>query len=350
MSLPAPQGPYRVGAVEGRLVDTSRAAHIGSDRVGRELYLKIWYPGVPSGLEPELLWEEIRADANVPRAFRHVLKAIRTRTSSRRDAPFDASARHPFVVLYNHGLISFASENTSLMEHLASCGHIVVALRHVEQMAELQTLNRRDSAAKRKADAEAARRLRIAAPEERARLAVEYYRQSVNTNLIVGERARDTLLALDRLANVLQRVPGSDAADFDCDAVHVVGFSVGGAVATETAARDSRVKSVTNLDGGFYGSQASAPIRRPYLMMYSTANDGINDLLLPAHAVRRTPANTTHLNYHDIAALLPVLRYAGLTGKANPREVIALRNRTVEAFIRGADETAASVTASSTAL
>ena len=302
------------------------------------MYAKIWHPGVPSGRAPELLWDELRADTNVPRAFRYVLKAIRTRASSFAGASLDASARLTSVVVYNHGLISFASENTSLMEHLASRGHVVLALRHVEQMAELQALNRRASEAKRKADAEAARRLRISPPEERARLAVEYYRQAANTNLIVGERARDTSFVLDRLADALRSVPGWDGAGRDFDAVHVVGFSLGGAVATETAALDGRVKSVTNLDGGLYGTQPGVPIRQPYLMMYSAMNDGINDLLLPEHTVRRTPANTMHLNYHDVSALFPFLRYTGAIGKANPSEVVALRNSTVEAFIRAADE------------
>lgn len=338
MGLLAPHGPHRVGTVEWRFVDTERPAYIGSAEVGRELYAKIWYPGVPEGQDAERLWAELRADANVPRAIRYVLKAVRTRTSSHPNAPLDASARLSSVVVYNHGLISFASENTSLMEHLASRGYVAVALRHVEQMAELQALSRNDSAAKRKADAEAARRLQSSAREERARLAVEYYRQSVNTNRIVSERARDTALVLDRLADALRRIPGGDEADLDLGAIHLVGFSVGGAVASETAARDPRVASATNLDGGFYGTQPGLPIRQPYLMMYSAANDGINDFLLPRHAVRHTPPSTAHLNYHDISALLPLLRYTGITGKADPRELIAFRNRTVEAFIRSADE------------
>src|SRR5690606_25017352 len=139
--------------------------------------------------------------------------------------------------------------------------------------------------------------------------------------------------------------PGGDEADFDFDAVHLVGFSVGGAVATEAAGRDRRVASVTNLDGGFYGTQPSVPIRQPYLMMCSAANEGMNDLLLPEHAARRTLSGTTHLNFHDVSALLPVLRYAGITGKANPRDLIASRNRAVEEFIRAADEARASPTA-----
>ena len=36
-------------------------------------------------------------------------------------------------------------------------------------------------------------------------------------------------------------------------------------------------------------------------MLYSSANDGMNDELLPGHAQRLDPADTTHLNYHDIA-------------------------------------------------
>jgi hypothetical protein len=70
-------------------------------------------------------------------------------------------------------------------------------------------------------------------------------------------------------------------------------------------------------------------------MMYSSANDGGNDTLLPDHAVRHAPAGTLHLNYHDVSALLPLLRYARATGTVNAREFLGLRNRIVEAFIAG---------------
>jgi hypothetical protein len=75
--------------------------------------------------------------------------------------------------------------------------------------------------------------------------------------------------------------------------------------------------------------------RQPYLMMYSSTNDGVNDALLPTHAVRHAPAGTAHLNYHDISALFPLLRLVGATGKVNAAEFLVSRNRIVDAFIAG---------------
>jgi hypothetical protein len=68
-------------------------------------------------------------------------------------------------------------------------------------------------------------------------------------------------------------------------------------------------------------------------MLYSSVNDGMNDELLPLHAQRLAPADTAHLNYHDIAGLLPVLRLARVTGRTNPRLFLEQRNRIVRDFV-----------------
>jgi dienelactone hydrolase len=303
--------------------------------MGRELIVKVWYPSIGASTDAELVWEELRGDARTPWAIRLLLKLSRARTSTHVGAAFDTRASIGSIVVYNHGLISFASENASLLEHLSSRGHVALALRHVEQLAELRWLTRGRTRAERKADAESARRLQAAPRPEKARLAVEYFARSTNTNRIVIERARDTAFVLDRFAEILRHVPGVGGMSPEPREAHLVGFSVGGAVSNEVAARDSRAKSVVNLDGGMYGTQPSPPIRQPYLMMYSSANDGGNDALLPDHAVRHAPAGTLHLNYHDVSALLPLLRYAGATGTVNAREFLGLRNRIVEAFIAG---------------
>ena len=70
-------------------------------------------------------------------------------------------------------------------------------------------------------------------------------------------------------------------------------------------------------------------------MMYSSANEGGNDALLPEHAVRYAPPDTAHLNYHDVSALFPWLRYVRAIGKVNAPEFLSSRNRIVEAFIAG---------------
>src|SRR5690606_38570684 len=149
-----------VGSVAARLVDGTRPAYAGARSAGRALFVKVWYPAVRADMRPELLWDELRRDPGTPRPIRLVLALSRTRTSTHPAAELDARAVLRSLVVYNHGMISFASENTSLMEHLASRGHVVVSIRHVEQLAELNELNRDRTADQRRRDAEWQRRLR----------------------------------------------------------------------------------------------------------------------------------------------------------------------------------------------
>jgi hypothetical protein len=149
------------------------------------------------------------------------------------------------------------------------------------------------SAEKKKADARLMQRLKSASPSGRAKLAFEYYQGSVNTNRIVIERSIDTSFVLDHVEDVLARIPGWEARSIERSSARLVGVS------------------------------------------YSSANDGANDDLLPSTATRLSPADTTHLNYHDIAALLPVLRYVHVTGRTNATSFLAYRNRLVREFHSG---------------
>ena len=333
MALPKPGGSHAVGSITHELVDASRAAHLASEALGRRLLLKIWYPAAAATTRPELLWAEVRRDARTPLPIRLLLGCVRVRTAAMARAAMSPLLRASPLVLYNHGLISFAAENTSLMEDLASHGHTVLAIEHANQLAERQALTRGGDAGKRRARKELERQLAGASAQERARLAPEYYDGAASTNRIVIERSADTSFVMDNASTVMAAIPGLRPDSVDTSTAHLVGFSLGGAVATVTAERDPRARSVANLDGGMYGSRTARDIRVPYLMMYSAPNDGSNDRLLPDHAQRVAPAGTTHLNYHDVAALLPGLRYLRATGSTNATAFVAQRNLTVRDFL-----------------
>jgi dienelactone hydrolase len=334
MSFLVASGPFGVGSVTRELIDRDRPSHLLSDTVGRRLLLKLWYPAERgTGTEDERIWQELRNDARTPVPVRVLLKCLRARTSTRSNGRFVVRAPTSSVVVYNHGLVSFAAENTSLMQELASHGFAVVAIQHAEQLAEFRALSRAESAEKKTVDAELAQRLKAATKTERPKLAVEYYNASTNTNRVVVERAADTSFVLNRIEDVVAKIPGVRTNAIDTSSARLIGFSVGGAVATETAKRDARARSVVNLDGGMQGTLDAKGLRQPYLMLYSSVNDGMNDELLPLHAQRLAPADTAHLNYHDIAGLLPVLRLARVTGRTNPRLFLEQRNRIVRDFV-----------------
>jgi len=174
-------------------------------------------------------------------------------------------------------------------------------------------------------------------PAGRARLAGRLYAASANTRRIVLERARDVVLVLDKLASILAAIPGHPRVAA-ASAVQLAGYSVGGAVAAEVAARDRRAVGVVNLDGGLYGPSDAGMIPVPFLMIYSAGNEGINDDLLPTQAARRTHPGTNHLSYHDVSGLLPQLRWLRAVGPAEPVAVLRWRNQSVVEFIHNASD------------
>jgi pimeloyl-ACP methyl ester carboxylesterase len=137
---------------------------------------------------------------------------------------------------------------------------------------------------------------------------------------------------VEQLASVLATIPGSAAGSASTLPIHFVGYSIGGAIATRVGTDDDRVASVSNIDGGLYGTPEAPALRVPYLMIYSAGNEGINDALLPPHATRLTAPRTTHLNFHDVAGILPLLRWVRAIGPTDPAAVLGWRNRAVADF------------------
>lgn len=81
-----------------------------------------------------------------------------------------------------------------------------------------------------------------------------------------------------------------------------------------------------NIDGGLYGPHLEAPITVPYLMLYSELNTGGNDLAQEAAEAgfrEMTVPGAKHLDFHDAALVLPILRWAGQLGKVSGAEVTA---------------------------
>lgn len=146
-TLPQPPGPYHVGTGSRELVDLYRTSQIVSDGLGRKIFVKFWYPTNKSFTDDskrEALWEQLRTETNIPGIVRLLLRrAMKTMTNSYLDAPISAEVSPFRILIYNHGMISFAAENTILMEYLASRGYIVLALQHKEQLQEFQTLQKR---------------------------------------------------------------------------------------------------------------------------------------------------------------------------------------------------------------
>ncbi|HEY8519706.1 MAG TPA: hypothetical protein VIN61_06475 [Gammaproteobacteria bacterium] len=340
-TLPNPGGPYLVGSAACEMVDPGRPAHALSQDRGRRLFVKLWYPAdrvAADASRRERLWEQVRSDPGTPGLVKLVLRrAMGVTTNTHEAAPYAAQAGPPRVVIYSHGLISFASENTTLMEHLASRGYVVISLQHEDQLAELRALQRAQPKSERSEHASLQRKILSAPKEERAALWKEYFRVASNTNQIVAARSGDVEYAVAGLESLLAAIPGIGAVSAP-GGVAAIGLSVGGAVATQYAKRNRhRATGVVNIDGGIYGTQPDEPVAVPYLMLYSEENGGSNDLSLAtaggATITTATIPGTKHLNFHDIAAVYPWLKWLGPIGSADPVAVVKERNEAIADFL-----------------
>lgn len=330
----APDGPFRVGMVLRELEDGARPRHLAVDAPGRRLLVQLWYPAVPpADARPVAVWQALREPGRAPWLVRGLLGLLRYRGTAVAGARLAGAALRG-VVLYNHGLVSFAGENGSLVEELASHGFVVIAVEHREQRAEWLALERSQPPAQRRAARELQMQIIRADAAARGALARRYYEACANTNAVARERAVDAAWVLERLASLLAAIPGRDPAAGLASPVLAVGFSLGGAVASTFASCDTRVAGVVNLDGGLHGLLDARAIRVPMLMAYSAGNAGLNDSLLPTQAQRVVAPETTHLNFHDAAGLVPALRWLRATGRADALGTLRWRNRLVAAFCR----------------
>jgi dienelactone hydrolase len=261
---------------------------------------------------------------------------MKTETNSYRRAPYAANFRAPRVLIYNHGLISFASENTMLMEHLASQGYTVVSLQHKEQLAELQALKRKLPKQEKREQDLLQKQIQAATCNERAELSRRYFEIASSANHIVSARTGD----VEHVVKSLKTLLGSLSAFGDArdpEILGALGLSLGGAVATEYSKQNNDISCAVNIDGGIYGEMLDVPITCPYLMLYSQQNCDSNGLSLTTNGnawIRNeTIPDTKHLNFHDVASIYPILSLLKIVGKANPADVLQRRNQLISDFV-----------------
>ena len=134
IKLPKPSGEFLVGTTNFTLVDESRAETKTDDpKDKRELFVEAWYPGKIQAGEKlpkaKTLWSEMYSgQRDRVSFFMNYLRGITTNafpdvSPDKTNGPFP-------VILFNHGLQMFSSQNTLLMEHLASHGFVVVSIAH----------------------------------------------------------------------------------------------------------------------------------------------------------------------------------------------------------------------------
>ena len=303
--LPEPQGPYRVGVRNFELTDHSRLGVLFSAAdEPRRLAVRVWYPAeTTDGLtrRPYATDEELRTtfpwlaaeELSFPSFFFSHLNHVTT--SSYENAQVLDDGQPLPVVFFSHGLLSYASQSTALMEHLASHGYVVFSVTHTYDAAPVVFPNGDVIAlpeappASDEPSEEATRLFLDSGPkfmegksyDERydGALGQVKLKWVVNDRILLESPAvwlADRLFVVEALSNGEAPETVADVltrADFT--RVGHMGMSYGGSTAAATCYADSRCAAAINLDGSdFHHSGINVDIPVPFMMLYSDSMNG----------------------------------------------------------------------------
>ena len=276
----APSGSHPVGIRDGELLDTQHPTMRPEDDKGRRLMVRVWYPAANADGEhrPYLVGDEDRivawsVEANgVPASWLDSLAAVTTYGVE--DAPVLAGP-HPTLV-FSHGASSWVSQNTPLMEHLASHGYVVWAVAHPGEASGVRfpggDLVRYDdhfhhTFVELGSDP---RFLTKITGEIDERFAVT---PGFLDDQTMGPWARrwvdDMLAVIDAIAtDAIHGAASSLVGPSDLTRLGVAGMSFGAAAAAALAHQDDRVAAAVSLDGGqFLSDLLDTEMRVPVLLV-----------------------------------------------------------------------------------
>jgi predicted dienelactone hydrolase len=314
--LPKPSGKHAVGVRSFELDDRSRlGVFSAADDQPRRLLVRVWYPAQNTdGLKPRPYFSELETEHTArstgalfrfPAYFtylRHV------RTNSYEGAPLLEGAADLPTVIYSHGYTSFLSQNTALMEELASHGYVVYSVQHtddssatvfpngevvpmdpalVEQTKDSPEAQGKFPEAMVKGYTSKEFDARIEGQLQQAKDTMDKKERIVES---AGVWLADRLFVHDQLQQ--GAVPDDVAqivAASKLDRVGEIGMSFGGSTTGAVCMVDARCAAGVNLDGGdFHVLPFDADMPRPFLMFHSDIGGMYRALNVPAAGFERS--------------------------------------------------------------
>lgn len=289
--LPTPTGQYKVGIKDIHLIDKSRREVATDDTTDyREVMVRAWYPAeIEKNDTPEPFLREIepvhqifRRSIPIPAFILSHLKKIPSH--SYLNARTAKSPEKFPVLVFSHGNSFYASQNTLLMEHLASNGYVILAIDHPYQASWVKFPNGKIATYENGKMPEAPSQKEI----DKAMESIKGYAKTLaygphekyynETKLMlhsedskINDRiqiwADDVNFVVDELEKGKEKL-AQLANVVDLNQMGVFGMSLGGATAGKICSENSRFKAGINMDGRQYGHGAiDYKLKKPFMMM-----------------------------------------------------------------------------------
>jgi dienelactone hydrolase len=229
------------------MIDQSRAedAEVGGQN-RRELVVQIWYPATASHA-PRAPYRR-RSETSLASSYQSV-----NWTHARYDAPA-ANAPGGFpILLYNPGWNGRRTQDTPLVEDLASHGYVVVGIDHPYNSGPVALADGR-----------------VIRPVPTPELFDDVTSEAGVYALINKEADKetaDTLFILDQVERMDADAGSVLYRRLDHSRIGALGFSLGGIVSANLAYRDPRIGAVLDLDTPLYGDAGKNGFKQPFMLI-----------------------------------------------------------------------------------
>jgi predicted dienelactone hydrolase len=341
VNLPEPTGPYTVGTSSYRMIDSTREEIFTKDPDDdRNLLITAWYPAeMTKGLSVQHYWDRqgvtgkaYSINADMGTFWYSHLSLVKT--NSYQDAPL-AAEQAPFpVLIYSPSFYGLNTENTMLLEELASHGYVIFSIAHTYETivsifpngeivhGDLDTVfelfdAHADVEEKLYVDYEKADNL-----EEKTDLVKQIFVVDEEATNILRVRTEDAIFVLDEI-ETLNTTESIFKGKLDLDQVGILGWSFGGATAMEACIADSRFKAGINIDGWPYGAlfNTDQPLTQPFMLIGSEAEDEmetiVSDLIyekIENAGYALSIKDAWHINFWDFPLFFDVYKHIGYWG------------------------------------
>jgi predicted dienelactone hydrolase len=351
LGLPSPHGPFAVGSTSFTVLDASRdQAFFGRPGEPRELYVHVWYPGVIAAgaeLNVRTLWEEMYVGRLDPFSlFMGYLRGIPTH--SYKNIPLSSQLADYPAIVFSHGLMLMAEQNTLLMEHLASHGYMVLGVSHTSMSARVTLSDGRvippdfdkifgATAQLETVDVNAldARSALAGTPEGSASVQREYLEKGTALNALMEIWVDDLRFVVDEIEASTRHGREQAQGKIDLARIGFLGMSYGGGAITEFCKVDMRCSAALNLDGGTFGKRQRLPLPVPYLALLSPTNAKYFDYLQYGSTndyYQVVVDGALHVDFTDASVTMPLLKWLNIAGEIDGQRAIDITNAVALSF------------------
>jgi predicted dienelactone hydrolase len=346
--LPKPSGSYSIGVTYLSFTDDGRKELFdNSQKSFREITVKAWYPSDnKSNPEPYFLNAEAEFAVRYLQ-FPEIYKDLITNSS--RDVPVSSQENKYPILIFSHGWGEHYSQNSILMEELASHGYIIFSISHHYEckfssfpdgrpifidMNSLRFQKIMQEQQNPKAIELLQKMYNASSDEERIQVLAETS-NALPTILTESPKywAEDLTFFIDRLKDI-----ASENKIFkdklDLDRIGVFGMSLGGIATSEICLTDKRIKAGINIDGGLFGTLIEGKLQIPFMYLNSKRFLGYGKLFTGKSTMdcySLSVKDSDHYNFSDYS-IYPVPSIGFLLGSIDGEKTIEIMNVIVLAF------------------